>query len=85
MEKNRIFGTPLEPFFNNNSLGLSPSLLEDSLHTLAENNEKNMENANEKQGYFKNGKSAGKNYLLRNFFRINKYYKGLTITFIFFI
>ena len=68
MEKNKIFATPSEPFFNN-TFGLSASLLEDSLHVLAENNEKNMEIANEKQGYFKNGKSAGKaNIFVRNMF-----------------
>lgn len=59
MAKTRIFGTPSEPLFNN-FFGLPPELLEDCLHVLAETNENNMEIANEKQGYFKNGKSAGK-------------------------
>ena len=62
MAKTRIFGTPSEPLFNN-CFGLPPALLEDSLHVLAEDNEKNMEIANEKQGYFKNGKTAGKTFL----------------------
>lgn len=57
MAKTRIFGTPSEPLFNN-FFGLPPELLEDCLHVLAETNENNMEIANEKQGYFKNGKSA---------------------------
>jgi hypothetical protein len=38
---------------------LAPSLLDDSLQTLAENNEKNMDIADEDMGYFKNTKCAG--------------------------
>ncbi|XP_046841186.1 cyclin N-terminal domain-containing protein 1-like [Xenia sp. Carnegie-2017] len=49
------FETHTEPFFND-SLGLSSPLLEDSLQTLAENNERNMDEANEDMGYFKNAK-----------------------------
>ena len=38
---------------------MAPSLLDDSLQTLAENNEKNMDIADEDMGYFKNTKCAG--------------------------
>ena len=58
LAKTRIFGTPSEPLFND-AFGLPPSLLDDSLQTLAENNEKNMDNADKDMGYFKNGKCAG--------------------------
>ena len=58
LAKTRIFGTPSEPLFND-AFGLPPSLLEDSLQTLAENNEKNMDNADKDMGYFKNAKYAG--------------------------
>ena len=58
MEQCKIFGTPSEPLFNNN-FGLSPLLLEENLHNLAEDNEKRIDMANEKQGHFKNGKNAG--------------------------
>jgi hypothetical protein len=65
LAKTRIFGTPSEPLFND-AFGLPPSLLEDSLQTLAENNEKNMDNADKDMGYFKNAECAGmltENYL----------------------
>lgn len=52
------FETHTEPFFND-PLGLSSPLLEDSLQTLAENNERNMDEANEDMGYFKNAKCIG--------------------------
>ncbi|XP_028396796.1 cyclin N-terminal domain-containing protein 1-like [Dendronephthya gigantea] len=57
LAKTRIFGTPSEPLFND-AFGLPPSLLEDSLQTLAEINERNMDNADKDMGYFKNAKCA---------------------------
>ena len=60
MYKNRIFGTPPEPVFNMKSACLPPELLEEALYVLADENEKNMDNASGIQGFFKGGKTAGK-------------------------
>lgn len=59
MYKKRIFGTPPEPLFNMRALGMSAELLEETLYVLAEENEKNMDNAMERQGFFRGGKTAG--------------------------
>lgn len=59
MCKKRIFGTPPEPLFNMKTVGMSPELLEETLYVLAEENEKNMDNAGERQGFFKGGTIAG--------------------------
>ena len=62
MQRNRIFGTPPEPVFNMITSGLAPELLEEILYVLAEENEKNMDHINEHKGYFKGGRSAGRQY-----------------------
>lgn len=61
MYKSRIFGTPPEPVFNMKSACMPPELLEESLYVLADINEKNMDDASRIQGFFKGGKTAGKN------------------------
>lgn len=61
MYKSRIFGTPPEPVFNMKSACLPPELLEEALYVLADENEKSMDNASRIHGFFKGGKTAGKN------------------------
>ncbi|XP_032242292.1 cyclin N-terminal domain-containing protein 1 [Nematostella vectensis] len=58
MHINRIFGTPPEPVFNMRVACLSAELLEEALYVLAEENEKNMDNAWDRQGFFKGGKPS---------------------------
>ncbi len=58
--RNSIFLTPSEPIFNLKSFSLSPDLLEESLHVLAEENEKAIgEEEIENYGIFKEDNSAG--------------------------
>lgn len=59
MYKKRIFGTPPEPLFNMKTVGMSSELLEETLYVLAEENEKNMDDAGERQGFFKGEITAG--------------------------
>lgn len=59
MYKKRIFGTPPEPLFNMKTVGMTPDLLEEALYVLAEENEKSLDGAAERQGYFKSGITAG--------------------------
>ena len=59
MYKSRIFGTPPEPVFNMKSVCMTSELLEEALYVLADENERNMDDANAKQGLFKGGKTAG--------------------------
>ena len=59
--KSRIFATPTEPVFNLKEFALSPNLLEESLHILAEENEKSIDAILEtdKFGLFKDGHPIG--------------------------
>lgn len=59
MIRNKIFGTPPEPVFNMKSAGLTAELLEEALYVLADENEKKMDKASDRQGFFKGGKTAG--------------------------
>lgn len=56
----KIFGSPQEPFFNQQTSGLSADLLEDTLHVLAEANEKNKTSPVSGKGLFKTGALAGR-------------------------
>ncbi|KAK3739312.1 hypothetical protein QZH41_017884 [Actinostola sp. cb2023] len=46
------------------TVGMSPELLEETLYVLAEENEKSMDNAAERQGFFKGGRIAEYVFLL---------------------
>eukprot|EP00794_Sanderia_malayensis_P014114 gene14114-15589_t len=54
--RDSIFATPSEPVFNFNSFSLSPTLLEESLHVLAEENEKSIDDDTGNHGLFKDEK-----------------------------
>lgn len=41
------------------SAGLTAELLEEALYVLADENEKKMDKASDRQGFFKGGKTAG--------------------------
>ncbi|XP_065184788.1 cyclin N-terminal domain-containing protein 1-like [Sycon ciliatum] len=62
--ESKIFGSPQEPLFNQKTSGLSAELLEDALHVLAENNEKNKLKAPVGRGLFKSGAVAEYVFLL---------------------
>eukprot|EP00112_Aurelia_sp_Birch-Aquarium-sp1_P005610 Seg1640.5 transcript_id=Seg1640.5/GoldUCD/mRNA.D3Y31 product="Cytochrome c oxidase subunit 4 isoform 2 mitochondrial" protein_id=Seg1640.5/GoldUCD/D3Y31 len=53
--KTRIFATPSEPHFNLEAFAMTPDLLADSLHILAEENDAAIDAENGKIGHFKDG------------------------------
>ena len=62
--KTRIFATPSEPHFNLEAFAMTPDLLAESLHILAEENDQAIDAENGKIGRFKDGAPVGEDSLL---------------------
>ena len=62
--KTRIFATPSEPHFNLEAFAMTPDLLAESLHILAEENDTAIDAENGTNGRFKDGAPVGEKFLI---------------------